>query len=75
MGIYSHLDKATLEAMRDNLVASLQARLTAPTKGGFNGRTVEYLQRSAEIRKEIETINSELARQSGTATHRPIYLV
>lgn len=75
MGIYSHLTDDELRATRARLSASLTDRLTTPTAGGFNGRTVEYRQRMEDIRREIGDINAELGNRAGTPSRGPIYLV
>ncbi|WP_295852019.1 hypothetical protein [uncultured Xylophilus sp.] len=77
MSIYSHFTDEQLVATRDQLSASLQARLTTPTSVGFNGRTASFQQQTSEIRKEIQAVTLEIDRRAGTsATARaPIYLV
>lgn len=56
-------------------MASLHDRLTAPTSAAHNGRSVQYQQNVAEIRKEIATVSEELDRRSGGASRGPIYIV
>ena len=75
MGIYSHLTVTELEALRTKLSTSLTDRLTAPTRAGYNGRNVHFEQRVSDIRRELETVQAELARRQGGATRGPIYLV
>lgn len=52
MGIYRHFTDAELQATRPRLMASLQGRLTAPTLAAHNGRSVQYQQNIAKIRKD-----------------------
>ncbi|WP_431113063.1 hypothetical protein [Variovorax paradoxus] len=54
---------------------SLQDRLTAPTLAAHNGRSVQYQQNVAEIRKEIAAVSEELDRRSGAGSRGPIYIV
>ena len=75
MGIYRHLTDAELQATRTRLMASLQDRLTAPTLAAHNGRSVQYQQNVAEIRKEIAAVSEELDRRSGAGSRGPIYIV
>lgn len=75
MGIYSHFTDPQLTELRDKLVASLTARLTAPTSASTNGRSVSFQQRTDEIRREIEAVNAEVATRQGLSVRRPIYLV
>lgn len=75
MGIYRHLTVEQLEANRDKLLSSLTERLTKPTSVGFEGRNVQFNQRTDEIRRELEAINTELDRRNGVATRSPIYIV
>jgi len=56
-------------------MASLQDRLTAPTSAAHNGRSVQYQQNVAEIRKEIAAVSEELDRRSGGSSRGPIYMV
>ena len=75
MGIYSHLTEPELIELRARLVASLTDRLTGPTSATTQSRAVAYQQRTAEIRREIEAVNDELAARQGQATRRPIPLI
>ncbi|MGQ3055170.1 MAG: hypothetical protein ACT6S0_25560 [Roseateles sp.] len=75
MGIYRHLTVEQLEANRDKLLSSLTERLTKPTSIGFEGRNVQFNQRTDEIRRELEAINVELDRRNGVASRAPIYIV
>lgn len=75
MGIYSHYTVEQLTALRDQLIATLHARLNGPSASSWGDRRVQYEQQSAEIRKEIGAVNTELNRRTGTPGHRPIYLV
>lgn len=75
MGIYSHLSVTELEALRSKLSASLTDRLTAPTSAGYNGRNVQFQQRISDIRRELESVQAELARRQGGVVRGPIYLV
>ncbi len=75
MGIYSHLTEPELIELRARLVASLTDRLTGPTSATAQSRAVAYQQRTAEIRREIEAVNDELAARQGQATRRPIHLI
>lgn len=75
MGIYSHFTDLQLTELRDKLVASLTDRLTAPTSASTNGRSVAYQQRTDEIRREIEAVNSEIATRQGLSVRRPIYVI
>ncbi|MBB3641163.1 hypothetical protein [Variovorax atrisoli] len=75
MGIYRHLSVSELQATRARLMASLQDRLTAPTSAAHNGRSVQYQQNVAEIRKEIAAVGEELDRRSGGSSRGPIYMV
>ncbi|WP_124961381.1 hypothetical protein [Variovorax beijingensis] len=52
MGIYRHLSVEELQATRSRLMASLHDRLASPTSAAHNGRSVQYQQNVAEIRKE-----------------------
>lgn len=75
MGIYRHLTDEQLTQKRDRLLDSLEQRLTGPTAASAQGRSVQYGQQTDAIRKELEQINAELDVRTGTASHRPIYLV
>lgn len=76
MGLYSHYAEQQLTELRDRLMGSLHARLTGPTAAGYNGRTVQYQQRTDDIRKELSLVNLELDRRAGrVAAGGPIYLV
>jgi hypothetical protein len=75
MGIYRHFTAEQLEATRDKLLNSLTERLTKPTHVGYDSRTVQFNQRTDEIRREVEAINAEIDRRNGVATRAPIYLV
>lgn len=75
MGLYSHYTSPELEALRQHLMASLHDRLTGPTSATSNGRSVQFQQQTDTIRKEAAEVNTELARRSGPADRRPIYLV
>ncbi len=76
MGIYRHLTSAQLAEMRDGLLGSLHQRLTAPTSATSDtGRQVQYLQRTEEIRKELERITAEIDSRAGVSSRGPIYLV
>lgn len=75
MGIYSHLQTAELVELRTKLVTSLTDRLTAPTAVGFNGRNVQYQQRTDDIRRAIDAVSAEISQRQGQVTRRPIYLV
>jgi hypothetical protein len=75
MGIYRHLSVSELQATRTRLMASLQDRLTTPTSAAHNGRSVQYQQNVAEIRKEIAAVSEELDRRSGGSSRSPIYIV
>lgn len=74
MGIYRHLSVTELEATRTRLMASLHDRLTAPTSAAHNGRSVQYQQNVAEIRKELAAVSEELDRRSGGGSRGPIYI-
>ncbi len=75
MGIYRHLSVTELQATRIRLMASLQDQLTTPTTAAHNGRSVQYQQNVAEIRKEIAAVSEELDRHSGGGSRGPIYIV
>ena len=76
MGTYSHLSITELEALRVKLTTSLTDRLTSPTQASSNGRSVSYQQTTADIKREIESVNAELQRrQGGAATRGPIYII
>lgn len=79
MGIYRHLAVSELQTMRTRLMASLQDRLASPTSAAHNGRSVQYQQNVAEIRKEIAALSEELESRgvgaSGGAVRGPIYIV
>ena len=75
MGLYSHYSTPDLEALRQRLMASLHDRLTGPTSASSNGRSVQFQQQTDHIRKEAGEVATELARRSGQADRRPIYLV
>jgi len=75
MGIYRYLSVSELQATRTRLMASLQDRLTAPTSAAHNGRSVQYQQSVAEIRKEIAAVSEELDRRSGGSSLDPICIV
>lgn len=75
MGLYSHYTVDQLSTLRDSLMNSLHARLTAPTQANSNGREVRYQQSPDAIRKELQNVTAEIARRSGQATRGPIYLV
>lgn len=75
MGLYSHYSTDQLTALRDRLMASLHDRLTGPSAATSNGRSVQYQLQTDQIRKELADVNTEIARHSGQAVRRPIYLV
>jgi len=75
MGTYSHLSDEELTQLRTRLVTSLTDRLTGPSAASTNGRSIQYQQRTDEIRSEIADINRELARRAGRSAGGPIYLV
>lgn len=75
MGLYSHLTADELTALRSRLMAALHDRLTGPASAASNGRSVQYQNIIADIRKELADVNIEIARRSGQATRRPIYMV
>lgn len=75
MGLYSHYTESQLTELRDRLMGSLHARLTGPTSAGYNGRTIQYQQRTDDIRKEMALVNLELDRRAGRISGGPIYLV
>lgn len=75
MGIYSHLTDTQLTDLRAQLVASLTSRLTGPTSASSNGRSIAFQQQTADIKREIEGINAEIATRQGQALRRPIYIV
>jgi len=75
MGIYRHHTVSELQTIRTRLMASLQDRLTTPTTAAHNGRSVQYQQNVAEIRKEIAAVSEELDRRNGGGSRGPIYLV
>ncbi len=75
MGIYRHHTVSELQAIRTRLMASLQDRLTTPTSAAHNGRSVQYQQPVAEIRKEIAAVSEELDRRTGGGSRGPIYIV
>lgn len=75
MGIYRHHTLSELQAIRTRLMASLQDRLTTPTTAAHNGRSVQYQQNVAEIRKEIGAVSEELDRRTGGGSRGPIYIV
>lgn len=71
MGIYSHYTTDDLKALRDKLIAALHG----PSSAAHNGRSLTH--RSAnDIRRELESINAELAAREGAApSRRPIYVI
>jgi len=79
MGIYRHLSVEELQATRTRLMASLHDRLASPTAAAHNGRSIQYQQDVAEIRKEIAALSEELeargAGVSGGTVRGPIYIV
>lgn len=75
MGTYSHLTDDELTALRAKLVASLTDRLTAPTAASSSGRSVQYQQRTQDLRDEIAAVNAEIASRTGRSAGGPIYLV
>lgn len=75
MGLYSHFTAEQLTTERDALMAALRKRLIDPTAVSGHGRSVQFQQRTDDIRREIEDLNRELARRNGTASGGPIYLV
>lgn len=79
MGIYHHYTVDELTALRDRLMASLHDRLTGPsaatTSGSGGQRSVQYNTELAQIRKELDAVNAELARRNGQSVRRPIYMV
>jgi hypothetical protein len=77
MGLYSHLPTDELTAKRDRLLAALESRLTGPSNVSSTGRSVGYQHQNqvAELRRELDAINGELARRSGASVRGPIYLV
>ena len=75
MGLYSHYTADELTALRSRLMAALHDRLTGPAAATSNGRSVQYQNVTADIRKELADVNTEIARRNGQATRRPIYMV
>lgn len=75
MGLYSHYTADELVALRARLMASLHDRLTGPSAATSNGRSVQYNAQTDGIRKELDAVNAELARRTGQAARRPIYMV
>lgn len=75
MGIYRHYTEQQLTQMRDSLMTSLHQRLTGPTSASTGSRSVQFQQKTEEIRKELGLITEELDARAGVASHRPIYLV
>jgi hypothetical protein len=74
--MYGHRTVEDLTALRTRLEAALEARLTAPTVAGANGRTVQYDTRViADLQRQIRDITNELAVKAGTVSSGPIYLV
>ena len=76
MGLYSHYTDAELQALRDRLMGALHDRLTGPSAATTsNGRHIQYQNVTADLRKELADVNTEIARRSGQAVRRPIYMV
>jgi hypothetical protein len=75
MGIYSHYTADQLTALRDKLTAALHDRLINPSASSWGDRRIQFDQQTADIRKEVDAVNAEIATRSGTVTRGPIYLV
>ena len=76
MGLYSHYTADELTALRSRLMAALHDRLTGPSGATTaNGRSIQYQNVTADLRKELADVNTEIARRNGQATRRPIYMV
>lgn len=75
MGTYSQHGTEELQALRKRLLSSLHDRLTGATSAAYNGRSVQFQQRTDDIRKEIAAVDLELERRAGRLVRAPIYLV
>lgn len=75
MGIYRHYTDEQLTQMRDSLMTSLHQRLTGPTSASNGSRSVQYQQKTEEVRKELELITGEIDARAGVSCRRPIYMV
>jgi hypothetical protein len=73
--MYSDMSDADLAALRDKLRASLTARLTLPTVAQGSGRRTEFQQDPEQIRTELQLVQAEIARRTGTPSRGPIYVV
>lgn len=75
MGLYSRDTTDQLTATRAALRDSLQKRLTQPTSLDHNGTSAQYNQRTADIKRELRDIDTELDRRDGLpAQNRPFYV-
>ena len=75
MGLYSRSTDEDLQQQRARLFSALHDRLTQPTGAAVNGRSVQYQQRTDDIRRELAAIDAELDRRAGVRTGGPIYMV
>ena len=75
MGLYRNSTEHELRDLRATLFASLHERLTGPTSATVNGRSVQFQQRTEELRCELADIDAELSRRAGVPLRGPIYIV
>jgi hypothetical protein len=76
MGLYSRISTDQLNTQRAALADSLLKRLTQPTAIDHNGSSAQYNQRTADIKRELREIDSELDRREGApAQNRPFYVM
>jgi len=76
MGLYSRDTTDQLTAKRAALSDSLHKRLTQPTAVDHNGSSAQYNQRTADIKRELRDIDSELDRREGLPSqNRPFYVI
>lgn len=76
MGLYSRDTTDQLTATRAALADSLFKRLTQPTAIDHQGSSAQYNQRTADIKRELRDIDSELDRREGKPSqNRPFYVI
>lgn len=76
MGIYTRDTTDQLTTKRAALSDSLHKRLTQPTAVDHNGTSAQYAQRTADIKRELREIDTELDRREGLpAQNRPFYVI
>lgn len=76
MGLYSRTTTDQLTTLRAELADSLHKRLTQPTAVDHQGSGAQYNQRTSDIKRELQAIDTELDRREGKPSqNRPFYVI